>query len=362
MKNFIKSRMVHVIVLSVVLGGASGIFTAAMTSSYLADYALQLNGNTRPLGLNEMGPKAFPNSYADATKRFADVSLQSVVSIFPKAAKTVNGFSQESMIATGVIVTSDGWIVVPSLSSVSAEGLSVQIKDQVYDVVRMVTDPLTQVVFLKCTVNNLPVVGFGNAFDLSIGDQLFITSHADQLSQTSVVEQIWQQGMVLSSDIPSRRLLLSSTTIGANANAFNLSGSFVGFVLKKDTQSVLLPFENIIPSLQALLEKKQISHPALGVSYLDLAHTVGVADSLRRGYQAGAYVTGHPAIKKGSPAAIAGLLEGDIITAWNGEEIDQTHGLNEYLLSAHVGDKIVLSIDRAGEKKNVDVVLGEYTK
>lgn len=362
MKNFFQSRTVHVVILSIVLGATSGILATAMTSSYLSDYALQLSENTRPLGLNEISPKASSNSSTDATKRFVDASLQSVVSIYPKASKTVNGYTQESAIATGVIVTSDGWIVAPTFPSVPAESLSVQIKDQVYDVVRMVIDPLTQVVFLKCAVTNLPVVGFGNALDLSIGDPLFVTTNANQLDQVFVAEQLWQQGTILSSDVPSRRVLLSSTDLFMNAGAFNLSGAFVGFVQKKDTQIILLPFEDVVPSLQALLEKKQLSHPSLGVSYLDLAHAIGVTDALRRGHQTGAYVTGHPAVKKGSPAVLAGILEGDIVTAWNGEVIDQTRCLNEFVLAAHVGDKISLTIDRKGETKNIEVVLGEYAK
>ena len=363
MKNLFKTRTVHVIVLSVVLGATSGILATAMTSSYLSDYALQLSENTRPLGLNEVSPKAFPNSYADATKRFVDASLQSVVTIYPKSAKTTNGYTQESAIATGVIVTSDGWIVAPTLPSLAADALSVQIKDQVYDVARMVVDPLTQVVFLKCDANNLSVVGFGNALDLSIGDQLFVTTNANQLASASVVEHVLQQGSVLFSDVPSERVKISFVyPMMERAAVFNLSGAFVGFVQNKDSQSLLLPFEDVVPSLQALLEKKQISHPSLGVSYLDLAHAVGVSDILRRNHQVGAYVTGHPAVRKGSPAALAGITEGDIITTWNGELIDQTHGLNDYVLGANVGDKISLTLDRKGETKNVDVILGEYSK
>jgi serine protease Do len=362
MKKILTSKITHLIFLSIALGGLSGIFATAMTNSYLSDYALQLNEQTLPLGLEKNGPKAFPDSYAEATKRFTDISLKSVVSLFPKSSKTAYGFTQEASIATGVIVTSDGWIAVPSLPLVAAEAISVQIKDQVYEVTRMVTDPLTQVVFLKCTATNLPVVGFGGGLDLSIGDQLFVASRADQLSLTSVVEQMWQRGMILSSDVPSRRVLLSSPLVGANAPVFNLSGAFVGFALKKDAQTILLPFEDVTPSLYSLLEKKEITHPSFGVSYLDLTHSIGLEDSLRRGHQTGAYVTGRPAVKKGSPAALSGIKEGDIILAWNGEDINQTRSLNEYVLTARAGDKVSVTIDRAGETKKIDVVLGEYIK
>ena len=362
MKKMLKSRVLHVVVLSVALGAASGVLATAMTNSYLSEYALQLNQFTRPLSLETNGPKAFPNSYAEATKHFTDASLVSVVSIFPKSAKTTYGFAEDASIGTGVIVTSDGWIMAPALPLLSADALSVQIKDQVYEVTRVVTDPITQTVFLKCSVNNVSVIRFGGAFDLSIGDQLFVSSRVNQFAPASVVQQIWQQSAVLSSDIPSRRVLLSSQTGATNAAVFDLSGSFVGFVSKKEAQATIVPLEHILPSLNALLEKKDVSHPALGVSYVDLAHTIGLTDALRRGYTAGALVTGRPAVRKGSPAAMAGIMEGDIITAINGQEMNQTRGLNERLLSARAGEKISLSIDRRGEKITIEVVLGEYTK
>lgn len=362
MKKIFTSRIAHVVILSIAFGAASGVLATAMTNSYLSDYALQLNQFTRPLSLEETGPKAFPNSYAEATKHFSDVALESVVSIFPKSAKTMYGYTQDASIGTGVIVTSDGWIVAPMLSSLSADALSVQVKDQVYDVTRVVVDPFTQTVFLKCTANNLSVVRFGNAFDLSVGDQLFVSMHANQFSQASVLQQLWQQGTLLSSDVPSRRVALIATMNGTSAPVFDLSGSFVGFVLKKDTQVTLSPFEYVLPSLNALLEKKDLLHPTLGITYLDLAHTVGFSDALRRGYQTGAYITGPAAVKKGSPAAMAKLIEGDIVIAMNGQDMNQSRGLNERLLSARPGDTITLTIDRAGEKKTIDVVLGEYSK
>ncbi|OGL97365.1 hypothetical protein A2318_02785 [Candidatus Uhrbacteria bacterium RIFOXYB2_FULL_45_11] len=362
MKKMFTSRIAHVVLLSVSLGAASGVLATAMTNSYLSDYALQLNQLTRPLSLDETGPKAFPQSYAEATKHFSDVTLASVVSVFPKSAKTAYGYAQDASIGTGVIVTSDGWIVAPMLSLLSADALSVQMKDQMYDVTRVVTDPLTQTVFLKCTANNLSVVRFGNAFDLSAGDQLFASMHANQFSQASVQQQLWQQGTLLSSDVPSRRVSLFANIQNASAPIFDLSGSFVGFALKKDSQVTLFPLEYVLPSLNALLEKKEISHASLGVTYLDLAHTVGFSDALRRGYQTGAYITGPTAVKKGSPAAAAKLKEGDIVISMNGQDINQTRGLNERLFSVRAGETISLTIDRAGEKKMIDVVLGEYNK
>ena len=56
------------------------------------------------------------------------------------------------------------------------------------------------------------------------------------------------------------------------------------------------------------------------------------------------------------------IKEGDIVTMYNGQELDQTHGLNEFVLASKAGDKVSLTIERNGEVKNIDVVLGENVK
>jgi 2-alkenal reductase len=60
-----------------------------------------------------------------------------------------------------------------------------------------------------------------------------------------------------------------------------------------------------------------------------------------------------------SPAADAGIEPGDIITAIDGEEIDQTHPLEEFLFEYAPGDTVELTIQRGDEEMNVEVTFGE---
>jgi S1-C subfamily serine protease len=98
------------------------------------------------------------------------------------------------------------------------------------------------------------------------------------------------------------------------------------------------------------------------VQYIDVSHGVGVPEKMKRGLRAGAYLTGKPAVKKGSAAANAGLLEGDILLTVNGINIGEARGLDELISQMKVGEEITLTLDRAGEKKTQKVVLGEFAK
>ncbi len=353
---------IRIILLSIILGGASGALATAIVSSSLSDYTIQLNEQTRPLQTTDRTPKAFPSSYADATNRFVDDSFQSLATVFLKSGKGSFGYGRDAIVTTGVVFTSDGWIAIANAPTVSPDQLSVKVKQVLYDVTRVATDPVTNITFLKIQASNLPVIGFGKAFELSMGQQIFAVTNAGSLINASVRALVWPQGVVVSSDVPSRRLSISLSLAEVGNPAFDLSGAFVGFILKHDAEMQLLPLEDVLPALTSLLEKKTIVRSSFGAQYIDIAHTVGLPEKFMRGHVSGAYLTGHPAVKKGSGAALAGLNEGDIVLSVNGQNIDESNGLDERLLPFHPGDTVMVAIDRLGEKKTVNVVLGEYGK
>ncbi len=60
-----------------------------------------------------------------------------------------------------------------------------------------------------------------------------------------------------------------------------------------------------------------------------------------------------------SPAAAAGLQVGDVITAVDGDAVDARRTLAERISAYDPGDTVVLSVLRAGEAHDTEVVLGE---
>ena len=62
-------------------------------------------------------------------------------------------------------------------------------------------------------------------------------------------------------------------------------------------------------------------------------------------------------IDEEGPCKTAGLLVGDVVTAWNGEEVTGVRDVLRRLGPDSVGTKVVLGIVRAGEAATVDVVI-----
>ena len=60
-----------------------------------------------------------------------------------------------------------------------------------------------------------------------------------------------------------------------------------------------------------------------------------------------------------SPAAAAGLQQGDIIVEVDGQEITDSANLATLVRDMKPGDQVQLTIDRNGQEQNVTVTLAE---
>ena len=103
-----------------------------------------------------------------------------------------------------------------------------------------------------------------------------------------------------------------------------------------------VPMDAVRGELPKIEEGIQVSHAFLGVS-LAPAGTVQ-----------GALIT---SVAPGSPAAAAGLRQGDLVTAVNGRP---TRGPGDLLaaIAAHrPGNKLTLAVDRGSQRQNLTVTL-----
>ena len=70
----------------------------------------------------------------------------------------------------------------------------------------------------------------------------------------------------------------------------------------------------------------------------------------------GAMVMG---VDRDGPAAVAGLHQGDVILAWNGEPLRSVQMLLRALGPASVGTVVKLSLQRAGGPVEAEITIGE---
>jgi S1-C subfamily serine protease len=64
-------------------------------------------------------------------------------------------------------------------------------------------------------------------------------------------------------------------------------------------------------------------------------------------------------VENESPAAKAGLLVGDVLTTWDGEDVNSVGGVANRLVASTVNSKVKLGVLRGGNATDIEVTLGE---
>jgi len=135
--------------------------------------------------------------------------------------------------------------------------------------------------------------------------------------------------------------------IGVNTAIYSPSGGSVGigFDIPADTAKTVVA---------QLKDKGHVTRGWMGVRIQ--AVTADIADSLGLKKAEGALVD-EP--QSGSPAAKAGILAGDVITAVDGHDVKDSRDLARKIGAMAPGTSVKLSILRKGEAKTVSLTLGQ---
>ena len=145
----------------------------------------------------------------------------------------------------------------------------------------------------------------------------------------------------------------------------NANGEVIGITsLKLVDESVegmgfAIPIEIAESYAEKLIKGEKITQPYLGISMLNVTnayYTPQYAAMLSK-YEitSGVVVV---SVEKNTPAAAAGLTEGDVIIKLNDNNIKSIGYLRYYLYNYNVGDKITLTYIRNGETKTTNITLG----
>src|SRR6266478_6521631 len=143
---------------------------------------------------------------------------------------------------------------------------------------------------------------------------------------------------------------MDGNVIGVNTAIFSPSGGSVGIAFD-------IPAETVKSVVAQLKDKGMVNRGWIGVQIqpvtADIAERVGMKGT------GGALVTEPQA---DSPAAQAGVLPGDVITAVNGNTVKDARDLAKQIGAMDSGSSVKLTVWRKGEEKNISLTLGELPK
>jgi putative serine protease PepD len=263
---------------------------------------------------------------------------------------------------SGVIISGEGYIVSNNHVVESAQGgqVTITLSDGKKIKAKVVgTDPKTDLGVVKIDgAANLKAAKFADSDRVAVGDTVLAIGSPLGL-QGSVTS-----GIISAKDRTIRAGQSSSSLSGllqtdAPINPGNSGGALVntnGEVIGINTAiatsgqgegnigvGFAIPSNKAKQVAEQLINGQKVSHPYLGVS-------VDPAD------EGGARIA---SIAPNSPAAGAGLKEGDIITKFGDRVVNDSDDLVSAVQSGKVGQKVTVEFSRNGEKQTATVTLGE---
>lgn len=271
-------------------------------------------------------------------------------------------------IGSGVIYRPDGHILTNDHVVAGAEEIIVQLADGRSFVGHVIgRDPLTDLAVVKVDAENLPVAEFADSDELRVGQVVIAIGNPlgqDHTVTTGVVSALNRDLLV---DPRQNRFLEGMIQTDAAINPGNSGGPLLnrGGQVIGVTTAIIERAQGIgfaIPSTIARAIGDQIiSHGeplrlgVLGGSLTPaLARSIQQQANIRLAVDRGAFIT---RVLADTPAARAGLSQGDIVTSINGEEIAGIRELRDAVQRAGFGGKLNLGFYRGPDKNEVEVHL-----
>ncbi|MDI6734538.1 MAG: trypsin-like peptidase domain-containing protein [Patescibacteria group bacterium] len=284
----------------------------------------------------------------------------------------VGGGSGFVVDASGIILTNKHVIAEPNSSYTVITS-----DNKEYEAELLARDPVNDVAILKIKPESkLPTVTLGNSDQLELGQTVLAIGNALGIFKNTVSmgivsglsRSINAQADPASPPQEMRGLIQTDAAINPGNSGGPLTDIFgraVGInaavVFGAQNISFAIPISAAGRDLHDLKKFGRIRRPLLGLRYIVIDKNLQEKMKLPVDY--GAYVTKeHPvdaAVVPDSPADKAGVLEKDIILAWNGEKISVEKNIQDYLENCNVGETATLKILRKNKEIEVKVMLAE---
>ncbi|MEP7149988.1 MAG: Do family serine endopeptidase [Acidobacteriota bacterium] len=275
----------------------------------------------------------------------------------------------ERGLGSGVIVNADGTILTNAHVIDGAEKITVFLSDnKTFDAKLVGADKASDLAVLKIEAQNMPFLNLGNSDTVRIGDIVLAIGNPLGIGQSVTAGIISAKGRrtglsdgsfedFLQTDAPINR--------GNSGGALvNLTGELIGInsqILSGGPSGGNIGIGFSIPSnmaksvMEQLLKDGRVRRGMLGIGIQDLNE--GTAQALGLTDTSGVLVSD---VRKGSAAEKAGFQRTDVITAINGEKVEDSNVLRNKVASTLPGTEIKVTVLRDGKPQEMTATLDEF--
>ncbi len=287
-----------------------------------------------------------------------------------------NGGTQKRKVQTpkregsgsGVIISSDGYIVTNNHVVDGADELTVTLNDNKEYSARIIgSDKNTDLALIKIDGKNLPTLPIGDSDKLKVGEWVLAVGNPFNLNSTVTagivsakarslgangIESFIQTDAAINAGNSGGALVnTNGELVGINAMLYSQTGSYSGY-------GFAIPTTIMNKVVSDLKQYGTVQRAVLGLKggdvnkYVDSQKEDGKTVDL--GTMEGVYVD---EVSEGSAAAEIGLVHGDVITAIDGKKMTKISEMQEYLMNKRPGDKVSVTFLHNKKSKTVTVTL-----
>jgi serine protease Do len=267
-------------------------------------------------------------------------------------------------VGSGFIVAADGVILTNAHVVDGATELVVRLPDQREFKGKVLgADRLTDVAVVKIEATNLPTVTTGDPARLKVGEWVaaigspfglentvtagIVSAKSRALPQETLVPFIQTDVAVNPGNSGGPLFNMAGEVVGINSQIFSTSGGYMGL-------SFAIPIDLALKVKDDLVAHGKVTRGRIGVGIQGV--DAALAESFGLDRARGALVS---KVEPNSPAAKAGLKEGDVIVEFNGKPIVKANDLPAAVASTSPGTKAPLKVWRDRSESTVDVTIGE---
>ncbi len=265
---------------------------------------------------------------------------------------------------SGLIVTSDGYIVTNNHVVEGQKGLTVYLSDGRALPAKVIgTDPKTDLAVIKIDATGLPTGVFGNSDQLKPGELAVAIGNPLGMDFSRTVTSGVVSGLNRVVDISeeaSVRLIQTDAVINPGNSGgplVNARGEVIGLTsLKLVTTNVegmgfAIPSNMVSRVANEIIATGTVKRAQIGVTLADASQA---AQQYKLSVNYGAYVKE----VSGSPAQKAGIKQGDVIVSLDGTTVSTVSTLRALLAEKAPGDKVTLKVMRGSQQVTLEVTLG----
>lgn len=272
---------------------------------------------------------------------------------------------QEVEQGSGIIISEEGYIITNNHVVQGASSLKVILNTgEEFTATLKGSDSRTDLALLKIEGKKFPYATLGDSTALRVGDLAVAIGNplGQELAGTVTVGYISALNRTMTIDNKQLTLIQTDAAInpGNSGGALvNCYGEVIGINTAKVSSSSLeglgfaIPTAEAKPIIEDLIANGYVKgRPVIGIA----GRAISASDAKRYNLVEGIYVY---SMTDNSPAHMAGLKIGDIITECNGKAVKTVDELNEIKNKYKPNDTLKLKVWRTGETLDVNLILGE---